>query len=162
MSVQSLSKAKNYALRLIKFRLRSEKEIRDRLKQKDFSPEMIDQTADFLKRAGFLDDALFARLWVSSRIKKPLGPKRLSYELKVKGIDKRVIEETLAASQKEYAPEKAIADIISLKLKKMQGLAPEKIKARLYGLLLRRGFPQDLVIEALNAVLKKHEESDDE
>lgn len=160
MPAKDLSQARNYSLRLIKFRVRSEKEVRDKLKQKGFSPEVIDQAVDFLKKVQLLDDALFARLWVSSRIKKPLGARRLNYELKAKGIDKRIIEETLTEAQKEYGEEKAIADIIQLKLKKFKGLPREKIKARLYGLLLRRGYSAALVMDALEGALKEREEPD--
>ncbi len=161
-SSPDFAKAKACAFRLIKFRLRSEYEMREKLASKSFAPETIGRVVDFLTKTGFLDDALFARLWVDSRIKKPLGPKRLRYELKKKGIKESLIEDTLAEALRQYSQEDAIRDIISRKLKAMGSLDWAKIKARLYGLLLRRGYPQDKVMEALGKLGKIYEKADDE
>ncbi|HAJ56884.1 MAG TPA: RecX family transcriptional regulator [Candidatus Omnitrophica bacterium] len=147
-----LSKARNCALRLIKFRLRSEKEVRDKLKEKGFAAETIDTAVDFLKKTGLLDDTLFARLWVESRIKRPLGLARLRLELKKKGIDKGVIEPVLEAASANYSEEEAVKNIIDMKIKKMRGLDPVKAKRRLYGFLLRRGYPYGLVMDALKEI----------
>jgi regulatory protein len=148
-TTQDIAAAKNYALRLIKFRLRSEKELRDKLQKKEVSPEVIDSVAAFLKKAKLLDDVLFARLWVESRIKRSIGLNRLAYELKQKGIDKSIAEEALRRVSENYNEKDAVFEIVRHKLEKMKNIPPEKIKARLYGFLLRRGFPKDIVIEAL-------------
>lgn len=141
--------AKNYALRLIKIRLRSEKEIRDKLKTKEYSLQVIEEVVDFLKKINLLDDGLFAKLWVESRIKRPLGLARLKYELKLKGIDKGIIEEAINRVKENYDEETVIGDVVRNKVKRMKGLPAEKIKARLFGFLLRKGYSRDLVFDAL-------------
>ena len=146
---KDLSSAKNYALRLIKFRARSEKEFRDKLKNKEYSAEVIEEVIGSLKKARLLDDRLFAKLWVESRIKRPLGLARLRYELKQKGIDKDIIESTLCAVMENYDEGKIIGEIMRSKIKKMGSTRPDKFKSRLYGFLIRRGYPRHLVVEAL-------------
>ena len=52
--------AKEYAFLLLKFRLRSEKELAQRLRQKKFSETIIQDTLTFLKDKQFIDDQIFA------------------------------------------------------------------------------------------------------
>ncbi len=144
--------AKNYALRLIKFRVRSQKEVRDKLKRRDYSPETVEKVVESLKKAGLLDDALFAKLWVTSRVKRPFGFARLSYELKSKGIDKDLIEETFSHFRDNYREEDVIREIVARKIKNMKHLAPDKIKSRLYGFLMRRGYSRSLIMEVLTGL----------
>lgn len=148
------SKAKNCALRQIKFRLRSEKEIRDKLKDKEFSLEAIEETIEFLKKTGLLDDTLFAKLWVDSGKKRLFGLRRLRYELNKKGIDKGIIEDALESVSADYNEADAIKEIVALKLKKMLHLDRACAKSRLYGYLLRRGYPHDKVYDALRVAFK--------
>ncbi|MBI5872775.1 MAG: regulatory protein RecX [Candidatus Omnitrophica bacterium] len=155
-----LSKAKNCALRLIKFRLRSEKEIRDKLKEKEISPEAIEETIGFLKKTGLLDDVLFAKLWAESRVKRQLGLSRLRYELNKKGIDKGIIEDALENVSANYNEADAIKEIVELKLKKMRHLDRARAKSRLYGYLLRRGYPHDKVYDALHVAFKADTEDE--
>ncbi|MCX5701786.1 MAG: regulatory protein RecX, partial [Candidatus Omnitrophica bacterium] len=85
-------KAREYAFLLLKFRTRSEHELWGRLKKKKFSPEIIKITLSFLKDKNFIDDNYFAKTWIDSRLKKPFGIRKIREELKLKGIDKEIIE----------------------------------------------------------------------
>jgi Uncharacterized protein conserved in bacteria len=86
MPKRDLVGAKRIAFQMLKFRNRSRREIYDRLKRKGFSEEIISQAIDFLARLKYLDDEEFARSWSQSRIAKPLGLRRISFELKQKGV----------------------------------------------------------------------------
>ena len=147
--LQDIASAKNYCLRLIKFRARSEKEIREKLRRKDYDAEIIDAVISSLKRVKLLDDVLFAKLWVQSRIKRSIGLNRLAYELKQKGIDKSTIDEALQRAGENYDEKDVVLEIVRHKLGKMKNIPPEKAKSRLYGFLLRRGFSKNIVIETL-------------
>lgn len=142
-------KAKAYCLRLLKYRQKSEQEIRRKLEEKGFSAVVVEETAAFLRKSGFVDDKLFARLWVQSRMRRPLGRLRLRAELKEKGIRPEWIEEALVQGLEDYDEKETIRQLVRQKLDKMKGLEDEKKKTRLYGYLVRRGFPQGLVIEAI-------------
>lgn len=152
-----LTQAKNYAFRLIKFRARSEKEIRDKLKKREYPPEVVAEAIAYLKKTKQLDDRLFAKLWVDSRIKRSLGIARLRFELRNKGIDKNIIEETLTAAGENYDEEAAIRKVIEHKLKSMTRLTDDKKLSRLYGLLSRRGYPKGLVVELLFEYIKQQD-----
>lgn len=51
-----------YALRLLKYRVRFENELRNRLKSKGFSDEEVENTIATLKKQGYIDDEKAAYL----------------------------------------------------------------------------------------------------
>ena len=145
-----LQKAKNYAFLLLKFRLRSEEEIRQRLRKKKFEPQIIEETLDFLKEKKFIDDNYFAKAWIESRLKKPLGIRRLRAELGTKGIAKEIIEARINEAKDNYPEDQIVAQIVREKLRKLKDTEPGKAKQRIYAYLLRRGFSPETVIDTLN------------
>lgn len=146
---RSLEKAKEYCFLLLKFRLRSEKEICQRLKQKNFNEAVIKGALDFLKEYRFIDDALFAKTWIESRLKKPLGIRKIKEELKIKGIDKEIIEDALGQIQPGYSEEEVVSRLTRDRLKKPKGIEPQKAKRRVFAYLLRRGFSPDIVMDVV-------------
>ena len=147
-----LQKARGYAFLLLKFRPRSENEIRQRLKKKKFNSEIIESTVSFLKDKGFIDDNYFAKTWIESRIKKPLGIRRLKAELSIKGINKEIIDTQINEIKKSYAEEDIVGGIARDRLNKLKGIDPQKAKKRVYAYLLRRGFSPEVVIDVINQV----------
>ena len=149
-SKKDLDSAKKSCLRLIKIRPRSEYELRSRLLRKGFEKEVIDRAISEFARIGLVDDLTFARMWVESRIKKPLGLNRLQFELKIKGIDKEIIEQTLNQYRSPEKETEVVRDLLKQKLKKFTNLDKNKIKSRLWGFFLRKGFSKEIVFEVLN------------
>jgi regulatory protein len=135
---------------LLKFRLRSEKEVRDRLKKKKFDAETIEDTVSFLKEKAFIDDEQFARAWIRSRVKKPLGIRRLKVELRLKGIDKAIIDAGINELKSDYSEEDVVKSIAKNRLSRLKGIDQQKAKKRVYAYLLRRGFSPESIIEVLN------------
>ena len=152
---ETLLKAREYAFLLLKFRLRSEKELYQRLKQKKFSEEVIRDTIEFLKEKKFLDDGLFAKGWINSRIKKPYGLRRIVQELKLKGIDKEIIEEKLGEAKKNYQEEEVVEELIEERLNKLKNIEPQTARKRVYGYLARRGFSPEIIIDKINILCKQ-------
>lgn len=134
---------------LLKFRPRSEKEIYQRLKNKKFNEEIISDTIAFLKEKEFIDDNYFAKVWIQSRIKRPLGLKRLRAELKVKGVDKEIIDSQIDQIKNDYAEEDIVKAIAKAKISKLKGVEPLKAKRRILDYLLRRGFSADVVFDVV-------------
>lgn len=149
-NIDPLQKAKNYAFLLLKFRLRSESELCQRLKRKGFADEVIKKILSFLKDKCFIDDNYFAKAWIESRIKKPLGLRRLKQELRIKGINKDIIEKTIGEIKENYNEEEVVKGIIKKRLVKLKNIDPQKARARIYAYLLRRGFSPAIVIDALS------------
>ncbi len=154
MPLDRLQKAKKYAFLLLKFRLRGEKEIEQRLKEKGFEDTAIKQAVSFLKDKGFINDKAFTKAWIRYRLKKPYGIKKIKEELRLKGIDKQLLDSCISeAKDKNYSEENIVKEIVEKKLKKLKGIEPGKAKRRLYAYLFARGFSYEVIINAINKLM---------
>ncbi|KPK99149.1 MAG: hypothetical protein AMJ95_00875 [Omnitrophica WOR_2 bacterium SM23_72] len=147
-----VEKARNYAFLLLKFRLRSEQELCQRLKRKKFEEPIIGKTLAFLKARGFIDDQVFARAWVTARLKKPLGLRRIRQELRAKGIEEEIIDSQIREIKKDYPEGEIVKQLAKTKLGKMKDLEPRVAKRRVAAYLLRRGFPPETVTDVISQV----------
>lgn len=152
---EAFAKARDYVFLLLKFRLRSENEILERLKRKNFSTEVAREVIDFLKEKRFIDDNVFAKAWINSRLKRTYGLRRIRQELKLKGVDREVIESQVGDISENYAEADIVADLIKGKLSKLKGIEPDIAKRRIYAYLIRRGFSPEIVVNSLNRLCKQ-------
>ena len=148
-SDQSLQKAKQIVLRLLNIRLRSEKEIQDKLATKRYAKQDIKQTLHYFKKLGLIDDRQFAKEWISSRLSKPLGSSRIRLELKAKGIDNEISQDELMQAFKDYPEFKIVDKLAQHRALQYTGIDSEKIKQRVYGYLTRRGFTTAAIDKAV-------------
>ncbi len=144
-----LESAKNFALRLIKFRMRSKHELQSRLKRKQFSEKIIKQVLDFLSDLGYVNDLTFAKTWVNDRLQfNPRSRKLLVYELKNKGIDETIIKQSIAGLSSEIEEQMA-RELVLKRLPKLKGLSREIKQRRLSGYLNRRGFSAGILFKII-------------
>lgn len=149
-SLRDIRSAKRIAYQLLKFRARSEKEIRDRLKQKGFPAEIINQAIEHLYRLKYLNDREFAVAWTNSRLNKPLGVRRIRLELKQKGVSEDIIAETWDSVRDQYREYDTVLALAKAKLKRMKGVEDAKAKRRIYIFLAGRGFNLDTINEVMD------------
>lgn len=147
--LNSAEKARAYAFLLLKFRLRSEAELKARLKQKGFSEELSRDTVNFLKDKEFIDDRVFARGWVAARLKRPFGLRKIRQELVQKGLAKELIDNSLAQVKGYYNESQIVSQLARQRFSKLKGIEPLKAKTRVYAYLMRRGFSPDVVSEII-------------
>lgn len=145
-------KAKNKALKFLSNRIRSTKEMVNKLKKEGFEDLVIENTLDYLKYYSLIDDYQFAKSFMRDKMKlNKYGPDRIKFELYKKGIPKEIIDEVLS----EYEDEYSIA--YDLAIKKMKSYKTNDKKA-LYGklgsFLGRKGFSYDCISKVLRDVLK--------
>jgi regulatory protein len=138
-------KARAYAFFLLKFRLRSEQELLQRLKKKGFSGDLSQSTVNFLKNKEFIDDRLFAKVWVGNRLKRPFGLKKIRQELEQKGLTNEIIQDALSAVKADYCETQLVSQLAQQRFARQVGVDKQKAKARVYAYLLRRGFSPDIV-----------------
>jgi regulatory protein len=146
-------KARDYAFFLLKFRLRSENELIQRLKVKKIPEAVIKEIISFLKEKKFIDDNVFAKAWINSRLRKPLGLRRIRQELRQKGVGKEIIE-AQSLGVKDYSETEAVLDLAKRRLNILKGTDQVIAKRRVYAFLLRRGFSPEIVIDTLNQLCR--------
>lgn len=143
----AIERALQAAIRLLSYRPRSRAELQQRLAQKGYSTQTVEETLDRLERSGLVDDSAFARYWVENRAQgNPRGQPFLHGELAQKGIDRQVIDQALA----DYDEEAAAAQVAEKIARRLHGLDQATARRRLVNALKRRGFAYD-VIEPLVA-----------
>jgi regulatory protein len=150
LQIDLREKARNYAFLLLKFRPRSEQEIRQRLQRKNYDPQIIRETLIFLKEHNFIDDHAFTDAWINYRLKRPFGLRRIEQELRLKGIEKGLIQEKISQAKKGYCELETVEKLARERLKKLKNIEPQKARARIYAYLMRRGFSPDAITEAVN------------
>lgn len=149
---KSENEAKETALRFLSFRRRTEKEIKDKLRQKGFDAKIISLTVEKLKSCDLINDLEFAAAWVKERLAlKPRGKRLLRQELWKKGIPKDIIDK--ATEELCQDEEKAALELLKKAERRYKNLEPAIARRRMYGLLTRRGFSYETAKNAL-ALLK--------
>ena len=151
-SLNNAEKARAYAFLLLNYRLRSENELKARLKQKGFSEELAETTVSFLKDKEFIDDRVFAKGWVSSRLKRPLGLRKIEQELAQKGLAQETIQDALAQAKEHYNESQVVSQLAQQRFSKLKDIEPLKAKVRVYAYLTRRGFSPEVVGEVIRDV----------
>ncbi len=140
-----LDKAYDRALNLISHRMRSEWELRDYLKRKDYDEGVQDAIIERLHGRNYINDSEFARRWVENRrLLKAISTRRLAQELRQKRISDEIINQTLAADETDEIA--VLKDLIDRKRK--QTKYQDDLKLMQY--LARQGFSYDLIKTALN------------
>ena len=148
---RDLASGRNYVWRLLKFRQRSESEIRDKLKARKYDAQIIAGLVTYFKDSGDINDREFARAWIDERCLRPMGLKQIRLELKQKGVDEEIIKELLSEKKRTLNEAEIVQELVSKrfdKLKEKKGHL-QRTKARIYGYLVRRGFSGGVVYEAV-------------
>lgn len=143
-------RAKDRALNFLSYRDRSEKEIRIKLKDVGYEESIIDWVVGELKRLKFLDDQRFAQSYAQTQmLTRPIGEYFLKRELKQKGLDADIIEQTVEKAYEEKDQLSIALELAQQRKKRYGNIDAMKAKKRLSDFLLRRGFSWEIVSEVL-------------
>ena len=149
-----VKKARNLVLKLLGYRARSIKEVRDYLERKGFNEEITETIIDEMIGYGYLNDRRFAIDFINYRKERGYGKKKVRYELFIKGLDQRIIEELIS---KKFNREDDLSRIMHLLEKRNFGAKKSqldrdeeyKLFQREASFLKRRGYQDDLILYAL-------------
>ena len=145
----SEAKARTYALMLLRYRGRSEKELRDRLTKKGYQQEDIGAAVVYLKEYGYLDDrALAENLKHQAMTGKLLGFEGTRRFMRQRGLPRDIID---GAMRYDEATELVTLEKVIDKRRRTVEKYPEPRRTRsLIGFLMRKGYPLHLIRKALN------------
>lgn len=154
--------ARNSAIRFLASRPRTEREIRMRLREKEFSEEEISGVIQDLTRTGLLNDREFARMVIrDARSLRPAGAPLLRRKLVLLGVDRTVVDEVLGEeltpSDQHAAARTLAAHLVARSKRTRRSEPPEKLRARLSAFLARRGFAWETIRDVINEVLTHDE-----
>ncbi len=140
------------ALGLLAIRMRSRRELQDRLSRAGFDAEEVDDELGRLERVGLIDDDRFAdELARHAAEVKWSGTRAIASALSAKGVPRETIDRVVArAGEDEEARAEALA---SSRVGRLRGLPPATAYQRLTSLLLRRGYGPDVARRAAGRAL---------
>ena len=141
------------ALYLLSRRELSERQLRDRLADREHDPEEIAAAVAQLTEQGSLDDVRVARAYARTALKiKGRGRLRIQRELHEIGIPKDVAAEALAETFGDVDERALVAKALQKKLRGPRKLESPADYARVYQYLMRQGFSPGAASAALRAL----------
>lgn len=149
-----IERAKSRAINYISGKLKTKYEVRLKLKDKDFTEDIIDEVIDILEKEEYLNDRLYCEVFIED--KKQLngyGKNKIKSLLIQKGISKSVFEDFLD----EFEYEEEFDNALKMGIKKLNLLSNEedifKKKQKLINYLAYRGFSFDVINDVLREIL---------
>ena len=144
----------NMALKYIKVRLRSTKEIKDYLTRKKVESEDIDLVIDKLTKTNNLNDDYFSICFIKDKFRfTSWGPYRIKQELKKLGVNDEIINKNINIITKEEIDEK-INKLINKQINSNHNkLDNYKLRNKIYANLVKLGYEASEVINILNNYL---------
>ncbi|WP_345242956.1 recombination regulator RecX [Pontibacillus salipaludis] len=154
-------KAYSLALNYLSYRMRSVKEMRTYMREKEYDEDKIDYVVDRLVKEGLLNDQEFAVALVRTRLHtSSKGPMLVKKELIEKGLTANEAEDALQHYPYEDQVEKAskwVEKKLRLDGKKSFKQQIQKVQQT----LMQKGFPQDVIKVAMEDV-KEEKDNDAE
>ena len=146
------------AVALLAVRARTERELRESLRQCAYDDAVIDRVIARMDEAGYINDANFASQWAASRTGKGMGARRIAMELRRKGVDAEQIEQALGQLDEDECMASAVR--AAQKAARGKELSSPADRQKVFAALMRRGFSAADAKMAL-AVLMAQEDAED-
>ena len=150
--LDTYDKVKEKALRLLEFRSHSEFELTQKLRHAGAQDEHIENTLEFCRRYGFLNDASYAERKAHDLINlKKYGIRRVKSELKSKGIKDDIIENVISALD----PDIECDALVGLIEKKLRGDFSDKNSDKCIRYFVYRGYDIYDIKDAMQTVKER-------
>ena len=146
------------AINMLALRARSAVELRRLLMRKGEPADLADAAIERLLRAGFLDDASFARQFARSKfLGAGLSRRRVQQELARRGVAREIADAAVAeVFAEEHVDEEGTLDRVARrKLKSLAQLDAPTQRRRLYAFLARRGYDSDDIARTLRSLMSR-------
>ncbi|MEA3319607.1 MAG: recombination regulator RecX [Bacillota bacterium] len=145
-----INKAYNAAVHYLSFRMRTEKEIEEYLKEKEYELFIIKEIVVRLREQGYLNDREFANAFVRTQVNTTLkGRGVMEQELLEKGVSKDIIVEVL---ELEYSQERELEHAVKLVLKYAPKYKKDSFKIMIQKVeqaLVRKGYAFSVIQTAV-------------
>jgi regulatory protein len=140
---EQLQRALDLGYAYLNRRDRTVQEMRLHLQRKGVSEELTEAAIRTFGEQGFLDDARFARLFVSDKRElEQWGSERITRGLLARGIEREIVAATLAELEEDPEHEETERDRALALLRRRFPTPPEdrRDRERALGVLLRKGY----------------------
>lgn len=143
---------KEYLLNLIERYLKTEQGYRDKLYQKGYHKEAVENALDKAKELGYIDDNNYVERYIAANINKK-GSYRMMRELLAKGVKK----DTICARLDTLDNQSEVIFALASKFMKNKDLTLAN-KQKLFRSLAQKGFDTDSIMKAVNEIFQGEEQ----
>lgn len=144
------SRARTVAHRYLAHKPRTEQEVRRRLDRADVSSHVTEDLMVELREQGYVDDEAYAREFASQRNQRDYGPYRVEKDLRSRGVAQETIDAAIAEVFERSELRETVRELARTRWSRyQQDEDARRRKKKVHDYLVRRGFPFDLIREAL-------------
>lgn len=148
------ARAETISMRALGRKGLSRRELTDRLRENDLSPEVAEYEADRLERVGLIDDVELARVLIDRLVaRKGLGRGALKAELQQRKLSAEAIEQAVAEHDAEADPAALVEQLVADRVRRMGSLDRATAERRLMSYLQRKGHGGALAQQAVRRAL---------
>lgn len=143
------------AVRALARRARSTGEMRQLLERRKAAKTDIETVIARLREHGYLDDARYARSFVSSRLENDRqGRRRVERDLAARRVHPELVQKTVRAAYEEVNERELLRDYLRRKVRLSKPPEKPSAVASLYRRLLRAGFSSATIVKELQGLLQ--------
>ena len=146
-------KALNTALRILTRRDHSKHELSQKLKARGYAEEVIDEVISKCERFDYINDERTAQVFIRRLQRKGYGRKRIQFELNLKGLRGKHIQDALSKSISE-ADERQGAEKVFQKHARRFDREKDALKRKdkIYRFLYGRGFSKAVISATISKI----------
>lgn len=148
------TKARDTALNILSRKTITSHDLCVKLGEKGYEDIVIGEVIKELESLGYIDDESYASMYLEYCLEKIWGKKKITYEMKQKGISDEIIESVLGAYEDDAALEQ-MTEVIKQKYM-YDELSDPKTKAKITRYFASRGFDFSQINTAINIVAKEN------
>lgn len=138
------------ALRILARRNHSRVELRQKLRQRRFTPPAIDAALARCERLGYVDDSETAAAYFRELVRKGFGGDRIRLEMNRKGLSGEAVDGLIEAYTGGPDEAAAASHLLARRMGRFDREAdPRKRREKIFRFMLSRGFSADTIQEAL-------------
>lgn len=139
------------ALRYLSRRPHLQNELKLKLRRKQFSENIIDQTIEYLQNKNYLDDLSFITSFIDEQIQlRKSGPQLIRKKLFEKGAPAQVVDRMIEEIYPENQQFNNALLLFDKKRKHLTGLNQEKLKEKMFRFLQQKGYPWVVIERVFN------------
>lgn len=146
------------ALSFLNFKLRTTKEVFQKLEKLEYDEVTIHQVLQHLQEMGLLNDRFYAESYLhENAILAKKGPKAVAFELKKKGISDALIQQVLSSFSDEQQLEQAL-EMGQQYVNRQTQVSIKSAKQKVYTYLLQKGYDSDVIQQAISYLTFEQQE----
>lgn len=149
-----VKRAKLRCMNLLKSRPYTEYQLREKLRQGEYSREIQDTAIAYVKSFGYVDDVQYAKDYALSQTETK-SRRAISESLMRKGIAKEIVEEVFADLEEDgnMSDERKLAEKWMEKKKFSPEKADYKEQQKMAAFLYRKGIPMEVIRKAIRGFI---------